>query len=182
MKVESVSRRQSGSLLERWVAPGPTGEPSLGPSRGSPAGFRRTRRCAYHRQECCETPKYPARCQSPASLRAFPRQPAIRRTRARQAQLGVGGQDQPRPEVGLLGVAHPRRGPAQSLLEKADGVLQVEPPDVGPPQEVRSGSPLGSPPPENHSHSFLGLRVSRGSLLTSSRITVTHTTGALSHL
>jgi hypothetical protein len=37
---------------------------------------------------------------------------------------------QPTPKVGLLGVASPWRGPSRALLEKSEGVFQVEAPDV----------------------------------------------------
>jgi hypothetical protein len=37
---------------------------------------------------------------------------------AGQAELGVGGQDQPGPPVGLVGVAQPGPGPAEGLLEE----------------------------------------------------------------
>src|SRR3954454_15911920 len=50
--------------------------------------------------------------------------------------MDVGAENEPRPAVRLLGVPDPRRGPPERLLEEADRVLQVEPPDVGPPQEV----------------------------------------------
>jgi hypothetical protein len=42
---------------------------------------------------------------------------------AGQAQLGITGQDQPGPAVGLLGMAGARGGPAKGLLGKADGVF-----------------------------------------------------------
>ena len=74
----------SSAFLERRVALRPAGEAPLGPSRRSTAGFRGTRRRAHRRQERRETPQHPARRQPPVSLRAFPRQPAVGRARARQ--------------------------------------------------------------------------------------------------
>jgi hypothetical protein len=56
-------------------------------------------------------------------------------THARQPELGEGGHDQPRPAIRLLGVANPGRGPSHAPLEEAEGVLRVEAPDVGAPEE-----------------------------------------------
>jgi hypothetical protein len=42
---------------------------------------------------------------------------------AGQPKLGVAGQHQPGPAVGLGGVPQPWGGPAQGLLGEADGVL-----------------------------------------------------------
>src|SRR5918994_6496820 len=51
---------------------------------------------------------------------------------ASQAQLGEGGQHQPGPAVGLLGMARAWDGPAKGLFGETHGVLEVEPANVGP--------------------------------------------------
>ena len=56
--------------------------------------------------------------------------------RSRQAQLQIGHHNQPTPVVGLLGVPDPWGSPSQSPLEKVEGVLQVEPVNVGFPEKV----------------------------------------------
>src|SRR3712207_9176126 len=43
-------------------------------------------------------------------------------------------------------MTHPRGGPTQSLFEGAEGVLQVEAPDVRPPEETEIGFSLTMPP------------------------------------
>jgi hypothetical protein len=78
----------------------------------------------------------------------FPGQPQVRYVRPHQPQLGESGH-QPRPPVGLLGAPYPRCAPSQSLFEKAEGMLQVEAPDVGPPDEFQVRYlPFGTRPPK----------------------------------
>src|SRR3712207_9459543 len=72
--------------------------------------------------------------------RALPRQAPIGHERAGQAQLGIGGGDEPGPAIRLVWVAHARRGPARTLLQEADGVLQVEAPHVGDRKSTRLNS------------------------------------------
>ena len=67
----------------------------------------------------------------------FPRQPLVAGDGAGQAQLGVGGQHQPGPAVGLFGMTRPRGRPTERLLGKPDGVLQVEPANVRAPGQVQ---------------------------------------------
>jgi hypothetical protein len=93
------------------------GEPSAHSSRGNP---RRT------------TPVTAA-----VGSGSLPRQPLVAGELAGQAELGVGGQHQPGPAVGLFGMARPRRRPTQGLLGEPDRVLQVEPADVRPPGKVQ---------------------------------------------
>src|SRR5215207_6022385 len=62
--------------------------------------------------------------------------------------LSVGGDDQPRPAIGLLGVSHPWRRPAETLLAEAQGVLQIEASHIGPPQDVEVQRPIRTMPPE----------------------------------
>jgi hypothetical protein len=119
---------------------------ALRASGGSPAGFRRIRWSAHRRQECCETPQHAGRGQTPGPLRTLPRQPSVGDPDARQPELGVGGQDQPGPPVGLFGVSEPRSGPAQGLLQEADSVFEVEPAAVRLPEEVEIRLALPAPP------------------------------------
>ena len=55
---------------------------------------------------------------------------------AGEAELGVSGEDEPGPAVGGLGGADLRGRPAEGLLEQAEGVLDVEAPQVGLPEAV----------------------------------------------
>jgi hypothetical protein len=43
-----------------------------------------------------------------------------------EAELGVGGDDQPGPQVGGVGIPDLGDGPAEGLLEQPERVLQVE--------------------------------------------------------
>ncbi len=57
--------------------------------------------------------------------------------RSRQPELGESDHNQPRPPIRLLRVTNPRGGPPYALLEEAEGVLQIEAPDVGAPDELQ---------------------------------------------
>jgi hypothetical protein len=109
-----------------------------------PAGFRGLRRGTHNSQECRKTPQDAGRGQPPRSLRTLQRQSCVGDDGARQPELGVGGQDQPGPSVGLLGMTHPRHRPAQGLFHEAiacsrsnlrEYALQMSP---GPPLPLRS--------------------------------------------
>ena len=66
-----------------------------------------------------------------------------------EEKLGVGGDDDPGPPVGLLGVAELRGGEAEGALEGADSVLDVESREVGAPELVKGeGAGTGVPEPE----------------------------------
>jgi hypothetical protein len=43
----------------------------------------------------------------------------------------------PRPPVGLFGMAQARGDPTERPFEKAEGMLQVEAPDVGAPEDLQ---------------------------------------------
>src|SRR5215211_147910 len=126
----------SGAPLEGRVALGSAGKPAFGPPRRSPAGFRRLGGRADLHQKRRNDAMDPNRCQPSRIVAPLPRQPPIRHARSGQAHLREGGDHQPRPKVGLLGVAHARGGPSERLLEKPEGVLQVEAPYVGAPEEI----------------------------------------------
>jgi hypothetical protein len=106
----------SGALFKGRVAFRPTREASFGPPRRPPAGFRWLRGRPHLHQNSQNPSPHPRRRQSEGFVAALPRQSQVQHAPARQAQLRIGGQDQPRPPVGLLGVAHPRARPPERLL------------------------------------------------------------------
>ena len=128
----------SGVPLEGRVALGPAGEPTFGPPRRPTAGFRRLGGRAQVRQKRRNGAMDPDRRKAPCIVAALPRQPQVRNARARQPELGESGHNQPRPSVGLLGVANPRRRPSHALLEEAEGVLQIETPHIRAPDNTDS--------------------------------------------
>jgi len=142
----------SGALFEGRVASGSAGEPAFGSSGRSSAGFRWLGGRAQMHQKRRNGAVDPDRRQATGVVAALPGQPQVRNARSGQPELGESGQNQPRPAVGLLGAAHPRRRPSERLLEEAEGVLQVEAPDVGAPDEVqiRLGSLRPAPPQPQH--------------------------------
>jgi hypothetical protein len=142
----------SGALLDRRVASGPTREASLGPSGRPAAGFRRFRGRVQVSQKCRKGAVNPNRRQPSGVVAPLPGQSAVGDMRPRQSELGERGQNQPRPPVGLFGVAHAEGVPSERLLEEAEGMLQIEAPDVGAPEEaeIRRGS-FGADPPQPQS-------------------------------
>jgi hypothetical protein len=120
----------SGNRFDRRVAFRSAREAAFGPPGRPTAGFRRFRWRAHFHQKRRNNPMDPYRRQPTRLVTAFPRQTQVRNTGPRQPQLCVGGHHQPTPTVGLFGVAHPRGGPSHVLLEKSEGVFQVEAPDV----------------------------------------------------
>ncbi|MCP2256870.1 hypothetical protein LX15_000553 [Streptoalloteichus tenebrarius] len=58
---------------------------------------------------------------------------------AGEAELGVGGEQQPAPAVGRLRVPERRSGPAKGLCEHAEGVLDIEPARERPPRQIDPG-------------------------------------------
>ena len=66
----------------------------------------------------------------------LPRTAQILDEATREAELGMGGDDQPGPAVGGLGSTDLRTGPAQGLLEQPKRVLEIEPAQVGLPPAV----------------------------------------------
>jgi len=123
----------SGALFERRVALGPAREATFGSSGRSSAGFWWLGRCAQMHQKRRNSAVDPDRRQAAGVVATLPGESQVCNARSGQAQLRVGGQHQPRPAVSLLGVAHPRRRPPHALLEEAEGVLEIEAPDIGTP-------------------------------------------------
>src|SRR5215208_6266455 len=139
----------SGSLLDRRVAFRSAREAAFGPSRRPTAGFRRLRWRAHLHQKRRNYPVDPHGRQASRIVAALPRQPQVRNTSACQSQLGEGGYHQPCPPIRLLGVAHPRRRPSHALLQEAEGVLQIEAPDVSAPEQIEvRRHPLRAVPPQ----------------------------------
>src|ERR687898_2058958 len=139
----------SGSRFDRRVAFRSPREAAFGPSRRSTAGFRRLRWRAHIHQKRRNYPMDPHRCQSTGVVASLPRQPQVRNVGAPTLAACVGGHDQPAPPVGLFGVPYPRGGPSHALFEEAEGVLQVETPDVGAPDESQvRHRPLRAVPPQ----------------------------------
>ena len=136
----------SGGLLDGRVAFRPARSAASGPSRGASAGFRRLRGRAQLWQECRNGPADPYRRQAAGIVAPLPRQTPVGHARPGQAQLREGADHELRPKVGLLRVAHPRGGPPQGLLEEAEGVLQVEPAHVRPPDGIEIGLSETGPP------------------------------------
>src|SRR5664280_2544127 len=58
---------------------------------------------------------------------SFPGQAEVLDDGSGQAQLGVGGDDERGPAVGLLGGTHRGCGPAEGVLDEPEGVFDVEP-------------------------------------------------------
>ena len=88
-----------------------------------------------------------------------------------QAELGVGQHHYPGPVVSLLRSPYAWGGPVEGLFTKSIGVFQIEPPDVGPPEqgEIRLA---GSAPPQPEA---FGIRVWRGRRSTSTSTRVPRT-------
>ena len=139
----------SGGLFEGRVALGPPRKAPFGPPRRSPTGFRRFRWRPHHRQKCQNPATDPQRRKPTGGVAPLPGKPSVGHATTCQPKLRVSGDHQPRPPIGLLGMPHTRGGPSKRLLEGAKGVLRVEAPWVGAPEQfqVRRG-PLGTVPPQ----------------------------------
>jgi len=85
-------------------------------------------------------------CQLTWLRRPFPWQTAVLNPLPSQAQLGVGGDDEPGPAIGLLRMPHPRWRPTETLLAATQRVVQVEAPDLGAPEQIQIWHPRSSPP------------------------------------
>src|SRR3954451_10672009 len=100
------------------------------------AGFRRVGRNGDLRSEAAKSAADPGRGQPPGCAGPFPGVAQVGGQVAGQAQLGVGGDDQPGPAVGSGGIAQLGGGPAEGLLEEPEGVFEVEPAQEGLPGPV----------------------------------------------
>src|SRR3974377_2448903 len=70
---------------------------------------------------------------------SFPGQAHVLDEAAREAELGVSADDEPRPAVGLFGCSQRRCGPSQGVLGEPVGVFDVETAKVGSPAQVEVG-------------------------------------------
>ena len=103
-----------GGLLGRRMAHRESRAAALGPAWRAPRGFRRSSRRAERAQQPRKPAPYPMGRQSRLGSGSLPRQPLVCHDLAGQAQLGIAGQHQPGPPVGLLRVAGPRGGPGRT--------------------------------------------------------------------
>ena len=113
-------------------------------------GFRDTSRGAQGAADVPEPPADPARGERPVRVGVFLPGPAqVGGEGAGEQELGVGSDDDPHPPVSLLGRADLRGREAEGALQGADGVLNVEPCEVGAPELVQGqGTGAGVPEPE----------------------------------
>ena len=94
-----------------------------------------------------------------------------------ETELGVGGDYDPCPSVGLFWRLQRWRCPSQRPFCEPEGVLDVEPAEVGPPARSR----WGSPSPDHHGPSiFLTRPIGLGRCSTSTLITLPVTIGGSS--
>jgi hypothetical protein len=96
-----------GGLLDRRVAGRRPRGAALGPARGSARRVSARRPPSRAHTTAAETRGAPGTVAVAAGSRPFPTAAARRWRPSDQAQLGVGGQHQPGPPVGLLGMARP---------------------------------------------------------------------------
>src|ERR1019366_2459739 len=86
--------------------------------------------------------------ESAGFVSSFPWEAEVVNEVACEAELGVGGEDEPGPAVGLFGVAQRWGGPAQGVLEEPEGVLDVEAAQVSPPTDVEVEGGSRGPEPQ----------------------------------
>src|SRR5205814_7921024 len=85
------------------------------PARAGLAGFWRTGQAGQGRADVPESAADPGRGEPAGRGGPFPGQPQVRGERPGQAELGVGGDDEPGPPVRGGWVAQLRPGPAEDL-------------------------------------------------------------------
>src|ERR1035437_1075266 len=136
----------SGGFLDCWVTgSGWSSGVFWAPGSGS-VGFRRTGWCAQGWAESLKPSADARGCELGGVAESFPGQALVVDEPAGQAQLGVGGDDQPGPAVGLVGGLQRWCGPAEGAFDEAEGVLDVEAAQVGTPAEVEVGFARSGPP------------------------------------
>jgi hypothetical protein len=99
---------------------------SWGPSGAGLAGFWCTGQAGQGRADVPESAADPGGGEPSRRGRAFPGQAQVVGEGAGEAELGVAGDDQPGPPVGGAGVADLGGGPAEDLLEQAEGVFEEQ--------------------------------------------------------
>ncbi len=120
-----------GGRFDGGIARRGAGARPCGPAGRPAAGFWRFRGRAQEWQGGAKGAPHPIGRERARVQAAFPGEALVRDDGARQPEVGVGQEHQPGPAIGLLRVAHPRRRPGEDLCAEADGVLLVEPPDIG---------------------------------------------------
>lgn len=119
------------------VAPGPLLVLRAGRPSGTWSGrFRRDCRAGCCRADVAKPPADPGGGEAAGLAGPFPGAPEILGEGPGEAELGVGGDDQPGPQVGRVGIPDLRGGPAQGLFHQPEGVLQVEAAEEGLPPAV----------------------------------------------
>jgi hypothetical protein len=77
---------------------------------------------------------------------AFPGEAQVGDEWTSKAELGIGEHYEPGPAVGLFRETHARRRPIERLLEKANGMLEVEAAHVGAPDQGEVWDSRTTPP------------------------------------
>src|SRR6266498_356992 len=97
------------------------------PAGAGLAGFWRTGRAGEGRVDVPKSPADPGRGEPSRQGGAFPGQAEVFGQGPGEPELGVAGDGQPGPPVGGGGVADLGGGPAEDLLEQAEGVFKIKP-------------------------------------------------------
>src|SRR6266508_5121867 len=119
------------------------------PSRAGLAGFWCTGWAGGLRADVPEPSPDPGRGEPTGRSGSLPWSAQIAGERPGEAELGVAGDDQPGPPVGGLSIADLGCGPAQGLLEQAEGVLKIEAAQERLPEPVDVvGRGVGARPPQ----------------------------------
>lgn len=94
--------------------------------RAGPVGFRCPGGAGHVLAEVPKRPPDSRGCEPVRCRPLLPGMPQVAGDRTSKPELGVGGDDQPRPPVCRLRFPKPRPGPAQRLFEQPKRVLQIE--------------------------------------------------------
>jgi len=114
-------------LLDRWVAGSGRSAGAGRPAWAGGSGFRWPGWGAQGGGKSTKFASDPGRGQATGFRRSFPGQSMVVHEVAGEAELGVAGDDQPGPPVGLFGGANRWAGPAQGVLDEPDPSPRVDP-------------------------------------------------------
>src|SRR5262249_46642628 len=148
----------SCGFLDRWVALGWAGCAALGPSGAGGAGFSGARYRGQERANPGKIAAYPAGGELGRVAGPFPGQALVSGQRPGPDQLSGAADGDRGPPVGLVRVAQRGGDPAQGGFLEFDGVLDIEPVDVGPPAQIQVRGPAGRagpPQPQGLLHAAL---------------------------
>ena len=120
------SCHRSGSLLDRRIAGSGWSSGAFRASGARRDGFRWVGGSPDVCTQKTKPPPNARRGQHGRIARPFPGQSAVVDEAAGQPQLGVGGNDEPGPTVGLCGGADAACSPAQRSLDEAKRMLDVK--------------------------------------------------------